>query len=175
MNTLVRANIPESEIRLAISSMVVKWIMGDETARKFFPNLTLENCTEEIDKTIRAQQTDEEVYINDVYQVAVKRHDRIVHLSIKRRDRKPVHAWRDLQEIKNQIVGEECEGIELYPAESRKVDTACQYHLWVITDTEYRFPLGFNSGRLVSEEPIGKSSNNPITEQDKIRNQQQRD
>jgi hypothetical protein len=37
-----------------------------------------------------------------------------------------VHDWRDLQRIKNQLVGPECEAVELYPAESRKVDTANQ-------------------------------------------------
>ena len=48
-------------------------------------------------------------------------------LSIKRRDRAPVHDWRELQQIKNMIVGDEHEGFEVYPAESRLVDTANQY------------------------------------------------
>src|SRR5438477_359066 len=39
-----------------------------------------------------------------------------VHLSIKRVDGGPTHDWRELQAIKNDIVGPEREGIELYPA-----------------------------------------------------------
>jgi len=68
----------------------------------------------------------------------------LLHLSIKRIDNKPIHSWRDLQFIKNELVGQECEGLELYPAESRKVDYANQYHLWVFKDKGLRFPVGFS-------------------------------
>jgi len=68
-----------------------------------------------------------------------------IHLSIKRNDREPVTDWRDKQAIKNQLVGPECEAVELYPAESRLVDCANQYHLWCCPDPEWRFPLGFSS------------------------------
>ena len=64
-------------------------------------------------------------------------------LSIKRRDRAPVHDWRELQQIKNMIVGDEHEGFEVYPAESRLVDTANQYHLWVFVDPAVRLPVGY--------------------------------
>lgn len=52
------------------------------------------------------------------------------HISIRRQDRKPCQDWRDFQRIKNQLAGPEWEAIELYPAESRLVDGANQYHLW---------------------------------------------
>lgn len=102
------------------------------------------------------------VWINDVYQVAERRLGNgdekyeMIHLSIKRLDRQPVHDWRDLQKIKNEIVGSECEGVELYPAESRRVDTANQYHLWVFSSPSIKFPFGFST-RSVSEEEIGNS------------------
>ncbi|EQD58904.1 hypothetical protein B2A_04191, partial [mine drainage metagenome] len=54
------------------------------------------------------------------------------HLSIRRVDRKACRDWRHFQQIKNQLCGKEREGLELYPAESRLVDTANQYHLWVM-------------------------------------------
>lgn len=67
----------------------------------------------------------------------------IVHLSIKRHDKKPVHDWRHLQQqIKNELVGRECEGVELYPAESRLVDEANQFHLFVVEDPTFRWPFG---------------------------------
>lgn len=96
-------------------------------------------------------------YVNDVYQVSVRQLEAtehmgpMVHLSIRRLDREPVHDWRDFQEIKNQLVGPECEGVELYPAESRLMDTANQYHLWVFKDPTYRIPFGYACNRTVAE------------------------
>lgn len=74
----------------------------------------------------------------------------LVHLSIKRNDKNPMHDWRDMQRIKNEILGEEEEAMELYPAESRLIDTANQYHLWCFTGQ--RAPFGYNSVRLVMED-----------------------
>lgn len=64
----------------------------------------------------------------------------ILHLSIKRNDRKPIDSWADMQWIKNRIAGEESEAVQLYPAESRLLDAANQYHLWVIGG---QWPVGF--------------------------------
>jgi hypothetical protein len=103
-----------------------------------------------------------EVYLNNVYQVAVYRLDtpapgwpRMVHLSIKRITKEPCHDWRHFQWIKNELVGPEHEAVELYPAESRLTDSANQYHLYVIAEPFVRFPFGFAT-RLVSEDEIGK-------------------
>jgi hypothetical protein len=82
-------------------------------------------------------------------------------LSIKRADREPIRDWRILQAIKNGIVGEEVEAVELYPAESRLVDTANQYHLFALTSPAIRFPFGYRD-RLVTETPMGKSKQRPF-------------
>lgn len=104
----------------------------------------------------------DEVYLNDTYQVNIKRikwidgiDDKLVHISIKRIDKQPIHDWRDLQDIKNQLLGKECEAIELYPAESRKVDTANQYHLWGINDSTYRFPVGYSERHVDYDSKMG--------------------
>ena len=68
---------------------------------------------------LRAQS----IFMNDRYQVNVQRvrtpfgdeTGDMFWLSIKRRDRTMVHDWRDLQQIKNMIVGDEHEGFEVYP------------------------------------------------------------
>lgn len=74
-------------------------------------------------------------------------------LSIRRDDRAPVRDWRHMQEIKNQLCGPEREGVELFPAESRLVDQANQYHLWVTRDGDgiknFAWPFGFFNGRQV--------------------------
>lgn len=73
----------------------------------------------------------------------------VIWLSIKRHDRKTIHDWRHFQRIKNELVGPQFEGMEMYPAEERLVDAANQYHLYVIDDPTFRWPWGFRD-RLVS-------------------------
>lgn len=53
-----------------------------------------------------------------------------VHLSIHDHMRTARHDWRDFQRIKNELLGHDWELIEVYPAESRLVDTSNEYHLW---------------------------------------------
>jgi hypothetical protein len=91
------------------------------------------------------------LYVNSRYQVAVHDHGELVHLSIKRIDQAAVHDWRELQRIKDELIGRECEGVELYPANRRLVDTSTQYHLWCSRDPSFRFPFGFGD-RLVTYE-----------------------
>lgn len=101
-----------------------------------------------------------EVWMNDTYTVYVNRDAGgtvamgngetkplpWIHLSIKRNDRQPVTDWRDKQAIKNQLVGPECEAVELFPAQTRLVDCANEFHLWCCPDPTWRFPLGFTKG-----------------------------
>lgn len=89
-------------------------------------------------------------WINSRYQVLTRKQPALekswpdmIWLSIKRRDRAPIHDWRDLQRIKNDLVGPENEGLELYPAESRVQDGANQYHLWVFADPKVKVPVGW--------------------------------
>jgi hypothetical protein len=107
-------------------------------------------------RQIVATMESDEIWINSLYQVNVTHPSPdLTHLSIKRRDKEPVHDWRHLQWIKNLLVGPENEAVEIYPAESRIVDQANQYHLWVFTDPKYRIPFGFNEGRQIDySEPM---------------------
>jgi hypothetical protein len=83
------------------------------------------------------------------------------HLSIRNRANTAEHDWRDCQRIKNELVGPEAEGAELYPAESRKVDAANQFHLWVFDGQGFRFPFGFEE-RLVSGVPVEGGAQRPF-------------
>jgi len=74
-------------------------------------------------------------YANDLYQVELTEHDGVTQLCIRRRDgAASLRDWRHFQQIKNELCGPEREGFELYPAESRKVDTSNKYHIWVLPD-----------------------------------------
>ena len=104
----------------------------------------------------------DEIWVNEKYQVIKTSYERkppwptLVHLSIRREDRRIMFDWRDMQRIKNQLLGEEKEAVQLFPAESRLVDTANQYHLWGFDSDEFRFPLGFNE-RQVSDKKFGRA------------------
>lgn len=99
------------------------------------------------------QLKQDEIWVNDVYQVNVERDTqqhgmqpaRLCHISIKRIDKEPITGgWRDFQDIKNQIAGPDCDAIELYPAETRRVDTVNQYHLWAFPPGEM-IPIGWTA------------------------------
>ncbi len=130
--------------------------LGDDATR--------EDCVRAMLAVLDDETKRAEVWKNDQYQVSVRRFPNqreggpdLVHLSIKRLDKAACRDWRDFQAIKNQLVGPECEGVELYPAESRVVDTANQYHVWVIDDATYRFPFGYAVGVKMDPTP-GTSS-----------------
>jgi hypothetical protein len=132
-----------------------------------YAELTDAEVEKVVDDVIADEHDNSTVYVNDTYQVAVRdvpgtaSWPDMIWLSIKRRDKEIIHDWRDLQEIKNLIVGPEHEGVELYPAEDRKVDTANQYHIWVLKDTSVWFPFGLGE-RAVGETSIGTSKQRPF-------------
>lgn len=96
---------------------------------------------------LREYQKTCRMFANDLYQVQVRQMEGgLFHLNIRRRDGAPIiRDWRHFQQIKNEILGPECEAIELYPAESRKVDTSNKYHLWGFADPEKRWTIGFDN------------------------------
>jgi hypothetical protein len=106
------------------------------------------------------------VFVNDWYQVTMYEDagpDGAVNwLVIRRRDSAPVHDWRHLQQIKNDLCGPEREGIEIYPAESRLVDTANQYHMYVFPSGA-RVPFGYLE-REVSDAPHEGNRNRPFAD-----------
>lgn len=97
------------------------------------------------------------IWKNDLYQVAVREldgdYEGYVHLNIRRCDGGPIlRDWRHFQRIKNEVVGPECEAVEIYPAESRLVDTSNKFHLFACKDPTFRLPFGdlFGDKRDVS-------------------------
>jgi len=83
-------------------------------------------------------------FVNAIYQVQVQDHGSqgITHLNIRRRDGGMIKDWRHFQQIKNEICGPEREAVEIYPAESRKVDATNKWHLWVLPEG-MKMPFGF--------------------------------
>jgi hypothetical protein len=92
--------------------------------------------------------TSQKIMLSETHQVNIREVGRFIHLSIKRIDKEPEHDWRILQDIKNSVLGPEFEAVELYPAESRLIDTSNQFHLWALKNEE-KFDIGWNEGRTV--------------------------
>jgi hypothetical protein len=86
----------------------------------------------------------------------------MIQLSIKRRDKEPIdhNHWRILQRIKNDLLGPEVEGVELFPAESRLTDSANQYSIWCLRGG-LLFPFGYRDGRVLSEKSIHGAKQRP--------------
>jgi len=121
-----------------------------------------EGCTQEQIEHAFNRCNQAVLWGNDTYQVAVFDQGNVhsdwpdmIHLSIKRRDIETMHDWRDMWAIKNTLVGPENEAVELYPAESRVVDGANQYHLWVFKDPKVRLPFGMMGRGVSNEGPEG--------------------
>ena len=105
---------------------------------------------------IKKMLDDDRVLVNDQYQVNVKYIDTnkeakmkgMLWLSIKRKDKNWIKDWRELQKIKNIIAGPEREGCEIFPAESRLVDSSNQFHIFVLSEGD-SFPFGYKERIVV--------------------------
>ena len=77
-------------------------------------------------------------YRNNRYTVMINANARIMGIDaikamVQRHDDRPIPGhWRQLQNIKNKIFGDEATAIEFYPPESELEDVANIYWLWVI-------------------------------------------
>lgn len=100
----------------------------------------------------------EQFFVNGTYQVNVSYvkspMGKMLHISVKRLDNSAIVGWDDLQSIKNMFVGPECEGVEIFPAESRLVNCANQRHLWCFIDPDRRIPIGWTQRRVHSVLPL---------------------
>ena len=85
-------------------------------------------------------------FVNNLYQVQVGLADdggHCLHINIRRKDGGMFKDWLHFQQIKNEVAGPEREAVEIYPAESRKVDTSNKWHLWVLPEN-MQFKFGWS-------------------------------
>lgn len=128
-----------------------------------FPELTHDQARKQLEETTATDV----VFINDVYQVNVRGIDSpggpMWHLSIKRRDKERVgpERYRDFMAIKDQLIGPNFEAVEIYPPRNHEVDTANQYHLWVLP-LDMVLPFGFHEGRRVSGVSTSTTKQQPL-------------
>ena len=56
----------------------------------------------------------------------------VLHIKVQKVSRRGGISWDTLQQIKNEIAGDEAVAIEIYPPESQVVDELNMRHLWVM-------------------------------------------
>lgn len=85
-----------------------------------------------------------EVWLNDRYAVIVQRRDddSIYLLRIRRIDGAHQIPWEIMQRIKDELAGENAEGVELYPDAARRIGVADRW-MWVKRPGE-RWPIGID-------------------------------
>lgn len=71
--------------------------------------------------------------------------------------RTATHDWREIQRIKNEVLGPEVEAVEIYPAESRLVDESNQFHLWAFEGVQ-PFPFGYAVRSVETPESLALSA-----------------
>jgi len=119
---------------------------------------------EELREIYETEHLEGETWLNELYVVIKKSIGKGgIHLSIRRQDRAACRDWRHFQKIKNQLAGPEREALELYPAESRLVDGANQFHIWVLPEG-VQVPVGWKC-RYVSEEGGMGAVQRPLEEE----------
>ena len=103
----------------------------------------------------------EQYWRNSFYLVLVKELDPsegmtgAVRLDIRHNQDKAIREWKHLQRIKNELVGEEREGMEIFPPQSMIADMSNTHHLFVA-------PVGVSSV-FVYEEKIKQEGVNPYS------------
>lgn len=65
---------------------------------------------------------------------------KIRHLAIKTRQDVALYKFYSLMDIKNQICGEECAAVQVYPKQSEIMDAANLSHLFVFPE-KFKLPL----------------------------------
>lgn len=79
---------------------------------------------------------------NRTYSVQLIARNGLEVLMIRRHDGAAHFPWQDLQKIKDQLVGEDREAVQVFPRKGEIVDMANMAHLWLVPDGE-RLPYTF--------------------------------
>ena len=124
-------------------------------------------------KKLLRQMNNQQQWVNDIYRAEVHPIEapmlsqgpnplNVTELSITRHDKEAIYNWRHFQFIKNDIFGEEREALELYPAESRLMDSANTYWLYVLPEG-ITVPFGFRDGRFVQDSQDPRVKQEPLS------------
>lgn len=95
------------------------------------PNIVSIIPTEAIKMKYPNLRFSDQCYVYEkTYVIGVNKIDGFTHIKIMHIHNWPVEDWYSFQEIKNFILGENAQAVQVYPRESDLVDGSNTYHLW---------------------------------------------
>ena len=144
-----------------------------KTIREKFPELTEEEIVEAGPRLWNNEQWGNDRYTAHVKYQDSRGKDGYLEIGIHNHKRTTIMPWSHVQQIKNEICGAEREAVMIYPAESRLLDTANEYWIYVYPVGEGPMRedgklLGFNQGRQVADnaEGFGKAKQSRLDKGD---------
>jgi len=81
---------------------------------------------------------------NDRYAVQYLKRNGFEVLMVRRHDGGSDYPWRDLQRIKDEVMGPDREAVQVFPKKSEIVDSANMAHIWLIHE-DSRLPYTFKN------------------------------
>ena len=121
-----------------------------KVSKEFGVIITHQEAKHMYENSLKGEKYQNDIYIVDVYR-GVDADDMVhnkewlgksTYIAIKRIDKDICNDWRHFQQIKNELVGEDIEALQIYPAEQRLIDTANQYWLFCLPKG-LKVPFGF--------------------------------
>ena len=120
-------------------------------SRQGFGEWEMRVCDEE--RMVRFQRHQQnfryESYLNNRYSVQISDEATdwglVVHLWIQRHDGDMVRSWADMQRIKNELVGQNRVGVEVFPPVEELIDQANIAHIWVMPEG-FVLPFSLKAG-----------------------------
>lgn len=132
----------------------IEW--ARRVSRRIKPSRPYDPMVQQDTAGTQAEEDGMEIWGNRLYTASVMRWEDgwplgggpWVKIGIHCQDGEARHDWREMQAIKNDIVGPDWEAVELFPAEARLVDPSNMYILWCCP----RIPIGMEHRMVMTPE-----------------------
>jgi hypothetical protein len=82
----------------------------------------------------------EEYLINDEYRILIAETEEFLHIRIRRLDDKPITEYQLFQDIKNEFIGKDKVGVQVFPKVGDYIDNTNTYHIFHWMKNEPRIP-----------------------------------
>lgn len=80
---------------------------------------------------------------NSIYSVQMFKYDKIYVLGLRRHDEKPMNSWRHAQMIKDELLGSDFFGVQIFPKERDLIDQANMYWIFCSNgEMDQKYNLG---------------------------------
>ena len=122
-----------------------------------------------IDKTKKNEMWGNDRYTAQLTFMDDNGRDGFVELSVHNHNRTTAMQWSHLQQIKNELVGPEREAVMMFPAESRLIDGANEYWLYIYpTGTAPMMTVRDRYSGEIETQPVGMNNGRNVFDQSEV-------